>query len=119
MLSDARHSPVMPRSFVIPSVAVVLLLAACLATAPSARAWSYTLNGVRCYSNTTYGLSVLATAPLQNQYGDVTSWYGGRETVCWRSQLQQYRGGHWYIANNRFPWLKGVANAAGILPFNL
>ena len=88
-------------------------------TAQPANAWSYTLNGARCYENSDYGLSVLATAPLQSPNGNVTSWYGGRETVYWRSQLQQYYGGRWHIVDNHFPWLKGVANAAGILPFNL
>lgn len=100
-------------------IVVVVLLAAVVATAEPALAWSYRLNGVRCYFDGTYGLSVRATAPLQSPNGNVTSWYGGRETVFWRSQLQAYWGGQWHIVDNSFPWLKGAVSAAGILPFNL
>lgn len=74
--------------------------------------WWYRTNGVSCS-----GSMVTAVAPLAGQYGNMTSWYGGRETVYWRSQLQVYRSGTWYVANNGQPWLTGVANAAGILPF--
>jgi hypothetical protein len=106
---------------VVPRILFVALitLTALAASARPARAWSYQLNGVRCYFNSTFGRSVLATAPLQSPNGNVTSWYGGGETVYWRSQLQQYWSGRWHVVNNSFPWLKGAANAAGILPFNL
>lgn len=95
---------------------VALMLGGIFAASSSAReSWSYHLNSVACRDST-----LLATAPLGGQYGNVTSWFGGRETVYWRSQLQKKSGsGGWYLINNRQPWLKGVANAAGILPFNL
>jgi hypothetical protein len=60
------------------------------ATGDTAEAWYYTMNNVTCGYDSDYGsLSVLATAPLRYPNGNVTSWYGGREVVYWRSQLQR------------------------------
>jgi hypothetical protein len=96
-----------------------VVFAALLASSAEARTnWYYRMNNVTCSSEPGSGGTVLATAPLQGRNGDVTSYGPRREVVYWRSQLQQYYAGQWHVANNRWPWSKGVANAAGILPFN-
>jgi hypothetical protein len=98
---------------------MTVLVVALLASSAAARTnWYYRMNNVACSNQPDSGGMVLATAPLGGRYGNVTSYGSRREDVLWRSQLQGYYAGQWHVVNNLWPWLKGAANAAGILPFN-
>ena len=96
----------------VAGLAVIAAAAAALAVPSLASAFADPAGPVNCGF---HGFNTITAYPSN----DVTSWFGGRETVYFSPNLQRWNGSAWVDYDTSEPWLHATTSSARVLPMNL